>query len=169
MPVRGSLLRATRDQLQHNKEAERQEHESTSLSLCPVSRLRHGPPDVGSSFGGTGIAGEVVVFEGTFDPVFAHAVAIGGDTEGDIRCCGPVMVLAGGAEAFKRQVQEPRAPPGRKSSLEASCLTILLPCLLRSALWSSSCAYVVLNISAFMLRSQLCCVAAARVCLHWAF
>jgi len=39
------------------------------LSLGPSPGLLHGPPDVRSSLGSTGIAGEVVVFKGTFNSV----------------------------------------------------------------------------------------------------
>jgi hypothetical protein len=43
--------------------------EATMLSLGPSPRLLHGPPDVRSSLGSAGIAGEVVVFKGPFNPV----------------------------------------------------------------------------------------------------
>jgi hypothetical protein len=74
------------------------------LSLGPSPRLRHGSADVGSSLGNAGIAREVVVFNGTFDPVLGPAIAISGDTEGYI-CGGSVLVLAGGPEAFERQIR----------------------------------------------------------------
>ena len=63
------------------------------LSLGPSPRLLHSPPDVGSSLGRAGIAGEVVVFTGTFNPVLAHAIGIRGDTECYISSGGPVLVL----------------------------------------------------------------------------
>ena len=75
------------------------------LSLGPSPRLLHRSPDVGSSLGSAGIAGEVVVFKGTFDPVLGHAIAMGGDTEGYVCGGGPVLVLAGGPEAFERQIR----------------------------------------------------------------
>ena len=43
--------------------------EAMMLSPGPSPRLLHGPPDVGSSLGNTGVAGEVIIFEGTFNPV----------------------------------------------------------------------------------------------------
>jgi len=67
---------------------------NSGLAVSPVSRLRHGPPDVGSPLGRAGIAGEIVVFEGTFYPSFIHAVRVSGDTEGDVCCGRPVLVLA---------------------------------------------------------------------------
>jgi hypothetical protein len=39
----------------------------------------------------------------------------------------------------------------------------------RSALCNISCAYVEHYISALMLCSQLCCVAAAKVLIYWAW
>jgi hypothetical protein len=51
------------------------------LSLGPSPRLLRGPPDVRSSLGRAGIAGEVVVFKGAFDTVLGHAVGIRGDTQ----------------------------------------------------------------------------------------
>jgi len=47
--------------------------EATMLSLGPSPRLLHRSPDVGSSLGRAGIAGEVVVFKGTINPVLGHA------------------------------------------------------------------------------------------------
>jgi len=75
------------------------------LSLNPSPRLLHRSPDVGSSFGSARIAGEIVVFEGPFDPVFDHATGESRDTERYV--CGgwPVVVLGGGAESFKRQIR----------------------------------------------------------------
>ena len=64
-----------------------------SLSLDPSPRLVHGSPDVGSSLGRAGIAGKIVVFKGTFDPVLGHAICISGDTESDVSGGGPVLVL----------------------------------------------------------------------------
>jgi hypothetical protein len=61
-------------------------------SLGPSPRLRHGSPDVGSSFGIAGIAGEVVVFNGTFNPVLGHAIGKSGDTESDVGGGGTVLV-----------------------------------------------------------------------------
>ncbi len=147
--VRRSLLR-TRRVIPTPQEEERQGDDSTEgLPLCPVSRLRHGSPDVGSSFGRAGIAGEVVVFEGTFDPVFAHAIGISGNTEGDVRGCGPVLVLAGGPEAFERQFRT-SLPSGRKRSLQASCLTLLLPCFVEL------CDLLARKLSAIGYCSPLC-------------
>ena len=75
------------------------------LSLGPSPRLLHSSPDVGSSLGSAGIAGEIVVFKGTFDPVFGHAIGISGDTERYVCGGGPVLVLGGGAESFKGQIR----------------------------------------------------------------
>jgi hypothetical protein len=63
------------------------------LSLGPSSRLLHGPPDVRSSLGRAGIAGEVVVFKGPFNSVLGHAIGMCGDTECYISSGGPVLVL----------------------------------------------------------------------------
>jgi hypothetical protein len=71
------------------------------LSLGPSPRLLHGPPDVGSSLGNTGIAGEVVLFEGTFNPVLGHAIGVSGDTERNVSGGGPVPVLDRRSEALK--------------------------------------------------------------------
>jgi hypothetical protein len=79
--------------------------EASMLSLGPSPRLLHGSPDVGSSFGRAGIAGEIVVFKGTFDPVVGHATVISGDTEGYVCGGGPVLILARGPEAFERQIR----------------------------------------------------------------
>jgi hypothetical protein len=79
--------------------------EAAMLSLGPSPRLLHGSPDVGSSLGGAGIAGEVVVFKGAFDPVLGHAIAKSGDTEGYVGDGGSVLVLAGCPEAFERQIR----------------------------------------------------------------
>src|ERR1700722_2786230 len=43
--------------------------------------------------GDSGIAREVVVFKGTFDPAFCHAIAISGDTESDVGSSGTVRRL----------------------------------------------------------------------------
>jgi hypothetical protein len=72
---------------------------TNGLAAWPVSRLRHGPPDVGSSFGKAGIAEEIVVFRSTFDPSLLHAIGISGNTEGDDCGGGAVVILAGGARA----------------------------------------------------------------------
>jgi hypothetical protein len=63
-----------------------------SLSLNPSPRLRHGSPDVGSSPGRAGIAGEVIVFKGTSDPALGYAIGKSGDTESDIGGGGSVLV-----------------------------------------------------------------------------
>ena len=70
------------------------------LSLGPSPRLLHGPPDVGSSPGRAGIAGEVVVSKGTFNPVLGHAIGVRGDTECYISSGGPVLVLDRSSEAL---------------------------------------------------------------------
>jgi len=75
------------------------------LLLSPSPRLLHSSPDVGSSLGSAGIAGEIVVVKGTLDPVLGHAIGISGDTERYVRGGGPVLVLAGGAESFQRQIR----------------------------------------------------------------
>ena len=49
--------------------------------------------DVGSSLGRAGIAGEVIVFKGTSDPVLGHAIGKSGDTESDVGGGGTVLVL----------------------------------------------------------------------------
>ena len=74
-------------------------------SLGPSPRLLHGSPDVGSSLGRAGIAGEVIVFKGTSDPVLSHAIGKIGDTDGYVCGGGPVLVLGGGTEAFERQIR----------------------------------------------------------------
>jgi hypothetical protein len=79
--------------------------EAKMLSLGPSPRLRHGSPDVGSSLGRAGIAGEVVVLKGTFDPVLSHAIGLSGDTEGYVCGGGSVLVLGGGTKAFERQIR----------------------------------------------------------------
>jgi hypothetical protein len=71
------------------------------LSLGPSRRLLHSPPDVRSSLGSAGIAGEVVVFKGTFNSLLGHAIGISGDTEGDVRGGGPVLVLDRRPESLK--------------------------------------------------------------------
>jgi hypothetical protein len=70
------------------------------LTLGPSPRFFHGPPDVGSPLGSAGIAGEVVVFKGPFNPVLAHAIGIRGDTECYISSGGPVLVLDRSSEAL---------------------------------------------------------------------
>jgi hypothetical protein len=67
--------------------------EAPMLSLGPSPRLLHGSPDVGSSLGRAGIAGEVIVFKGASDPVLGHAIGKSGDTESDVSGGGPVLVL----------------------------------------------------------------------------
>ena len=42
--------------------------------------------------GRAGIAGEVIVFKGTSDPVLGHAVGKSGDTESDVGGGGTVLV-----------------------------------------------------------------------------
>ena len=64
------------------------------LSLNPPPRLRHGSPDVGSSPGRAGIAGEVMVFKGTTDPILGRAIGKSGDTESDIGGGGAVLIFA---------------------------------------------------------------------------
>ena len=100
------------------------------LAVRPVSRLRHGPSDVGSAFGRTGIAGEIVVFEGTLDPVLAHAGGIRGDTEGDVRSGGSTIIPDGCPETFESHIR-PRSLAGRKRTLQALCFPLLLPCLVQ--------------------------------------
>jgi hypothetical protein len=74
--------------------------EATRLSLGPSPRLLHSPPDVRSPLGSAGIAGEVVVFKGTFNLVLAHAIGICGDTECYISSGGPGLVLDRSSEAL---------------------------------------------------------------------
>src|SRR5271163_2160622 len=95
-----------------------------ALPHGPISRLRHGSPDVGGTFGRTGIAGEIVVFEGTFDPVVAHAVRESSDTERDVRRSRAVGIFSRGPEPLQRQ--EPPSPSGRKRSLLPAHLSLLL-------------------------------------------
>jgi hypothetical protein len=63
------------------------------LIARPIASPSHGSPDVGSSLGRAGIAGEVIVFKGTSDPVFGHAIGKSGDTESDFGGGGTVLVL----------------------------------------------------------------------------
>jgi hypothetical protein len=67
------------------------------------------------------IAKEVVVFKGTFNPVFAHAIAISGDTEGYV-CGGGVGPGACWRSGSVRETNSiTSAPPlGRKTSLVIS-------------------------------------------------
>jgi hypothetical protein len=74
-------------------------------SSGPSPRLFHRPSDVGSSFCRAGIAGEIVVFNGTFNPVLAHAIGISSDTERYISSGGPVLVLDRRSESFKGQIR----------------------------------------------------------------
>ena len=67
--------------------------EAMMLSLGPSPRLLHSSPDVGSSPGRAGVAGEVIVFKGTSDPVLGHAIRKSGDTESDVGGGGTVLVL----------------------------------------------------------------------------
>ena len=78
---------------------------ASMLIVRPISRFFHRSPDVGSPFCRAGIAGKVVVFKGSFNPVLTHAIGISGDTEGYVCGGGPVLVLAGGPEAFERQIR----------------------------------------------------------------
>jgi hypothetical protein len=71
------------------------------LSLGPSPRLLHSPRDVGSSVGSAGIGGDVVIFEGAFNPVLGHAIRISGDTEGNVSGGRPVLVLDGRSESLK--------------------------------------------------------------------
>jgi hypothetical protein len=72
------------------------------LIARPSPRLLHRSPDVGSSPGKAGIAGEVLVFEGTSDPVLGHAIGKSGDTKRYVCGSGPVLVPSQRTEAFKR-------------------------------------------------------------------
>jgi len=54
---------------------------ASMLIVRPISRFFHRSPDVGSPFCRAGIAGKVVVFKGSFNPVLTHAIGISGDTE----------------------------------------------------------------------------------------
>jgi hypothetical protein len=49
--------------------------------------------DVGSSLGRAGIAGEIIVFKGTSDPVLGHAIGKSGNTERDVGGGRTVLVL----------------------------------------------------------------------------
>lgn len=102
-------------------------YKDESFAGRPVSRLGHGSSDVGSTLSGAGIAGKVVVLEGTLNPSLAHAIRVRGDTEGDVCGRGSVLVLAGGPETFEGG-QDPQSPSGRKRSLLAFCLPLLLSC-----------------------------------------
>ena len=73
--------------------------------ISPSPRLIRRSPDVGSSLGNTGIAGEVVVFKRTFNPSLCHAIGISGDTERNISSGGPVLVLDPRSESFKGQIR----------------------------------------------------------------
>jgi hypothetical protein len=75
------------------------------LSLGPAPRLLPGPPNVGSSLGSAGIAVEVVVFKGPFNPVLAHAIGIRGDTECYISSGGPVLVLDRSSKALQGYIR----------------------------------------------------------------
>ena len=66
--------------------------QAAMLSLSPSPRLLHSSPDVGSSIGRAGIAGEVIVFKGTSDPVLGHAIGKSGNTESDVGGGGAVLV-----------------------------------------------------------------------------
>jgi hypothetical protein len=70
------------------------------LSLGPSPRLLHGPPDIRSSLGGAGIAGEVVVCKGTFNPVLGHTIGISGDAECYISSGGSALVLDRSSETL---------------------------------------------------------------------
>jgi hypothetical protein len=71
------------------------------LSLGPSPGLLHSSPDVGSSLGMAGIAGEIVIFEGTLYPLLGHAIGISGDTERNVRGGGPILVLDRRSESLK--------------------------------------------------------------------
>ena len=58
------------------------------------------------------IAGKIVVFKGTFDPVLGHAIGVSGDTEGDVRGGGSILVKARGAKLLERDRSS--APCGEK-------------------------------------------------------
>src|SRR5260370_39238823 len=76
-----SQLRNSKSQSQCNREERQRDLKQRCLSLGPSPRLLHSSPDVGSSLGRAGIAGEVVVFKSTFDPVLGHAIDVIGDTD----------------------------------------------------------------------------------------
>jgi len=65
---------------------------ASMLIARPSPRLLHCSPDVGSSLGRAGIAGEVIVFKGTSDPVLGHAIGKSGNTESDVGSGAPVRV-----------------------------------------------------------------------------
>src|SRR5580698_6002012 len=87
-------------------------------SSGPSPRLLHRPSDVGSSFCRVGIAREIVVFNGTFNPILAHAIGISSDAERYISSGGPVPVLDRRSESFEGDIREPRSPMGRKRTLQ---------------------------------------------------
>src|SRR5271170_947008 len=105
-------------------------HRTEALTHGPISRLCHGSPDVRSTLGRTGIAGEIVVLEGTFNPVGCHAIGKSCDTEGDARGSRSIGVIGRGAEPLKRQ--EPPSPLGRKRSLLPAHRSLLCFLLIQS-------------------------------------
>jgi hypothetical protein len=97
------VAKASSEYLKCHSDAGRKNDKGTKqrcLSLGPSPGLLHGPPDVGSSLGRAGIAGEVVVFKGPFNPVLVHAIGIRGDTECNVSRGGPVLVLDRSLEAL---------------------------------------------------------------------
>jgi hypothetical protein len=55
-------------------------------------------------FGRVGIAREIFIVKGTFNPAMSHAVCIGGDTEGDVYGGGSITVFAGSPEVFEGHI-----------------------------------------------------------------
>jgi hypothetical protein len=74
-------------------------------SSGPSPRLLHRPSDIGSSFCWAGIAGEIVLFNCTFNPVLGHAIGISRDTERYISSGGPILVLDRRSESLKGQIR----------------------------------------------------------------
>jgi hypothetical protein len=109
------------------------------LSLSPSPGLLHGPPDVRGSLGRAGIAGEVVVFKGTFNPVLAHAIGIRGDTERYISRGGPVLVLDRRSESLEGEIRE-RGVQGRERACYETRRSLLCGAM-RSCLQAGRPAY----------------------------
>jgi hypothetical protein len=86
----------------------------------PISGLRHGYPDVGSSCRRTRIAGEIVVFEGTFNPVVAHAIGQSCDTESYVCRSPSIRVLRNGTAPRTRT----SLPFGEKRSIVPAHLSM---------------------------------------------
>ena len=66
---------------------------ASMLIARPISSPSPSFSDLGSSPGKARIAGEVLLFESTSDPVLGHAIGKSGDTERYISSGGPVLVL----------------------------------------------------------------------------